>query len=228
MRNTFYLSAQLIVTEAMLLERFSAPLFTQPTGCRHRFGVVRSQLLSDESEGRDPPWRTPPPKGIPEDSLADRRGPFWTSLGEPDEITGERPGFLLRNDWHISSIMTKEELLEEEQKLLQAEREDQGQEEEDDDAAGRFAKYMEFEESVVPARKHKVSPYPMPGNWQEYQALQSQVSIVLEHAEATAKERKEAESYLKDMAEGYDRFKAILAEKCSHRPSARDRCRPSG
>ena len=60
----------------------------------------------DDSEHiRDPPEY---PQNLHDPAKADRDGPFWSSLGEPDVTTGVRPAYLRRDDWHISSTYSAE------------------------------------------------------------------------------------------------------------------------
>lgn len=196
-------------------------------GAMERRSVTRralrlvAQLDEDEPSEEAPiSWRTEPPKGVPEAALADRRGPFWTSLGEPDENTGPRPNFLRRNDWHISSVRTDEETEEEEEKIALLDSEDditQYASGEDDDPDARDplkrSKYMQVEPEVVPEdRERRTSKYPMPKTWQEYQHLQSELGQLSSQSSLSSKERKEADDLLRRMEEGYLQFKRILAE----------------
>jgi len=184
--------------------------------CRAR--AVRAQLEGLEEEDKRPHWQSPPPEGIPEQALADRSGPFWTTLGEPDEQTGERPNFLRRDDWHISSTYTDEVraamAAREEQEVLYAKERGTGQEvsfeiELPDEGGG----YMEVEEADVdPDRERPVARVPMPTSWQEYQQLVKQVEDVQSAASPSTDEHTDAARHLEGLEEFYESFKRILAE----------------
>ena len=132
------------------------------------------------------PVRPPPeyPEDLHDAAKADRTGPFWSSLGEPDETTGVRPAYLRRDDWHISSTYTPEHraaVATEEQDFIDAAaielpEEDDRTEEEIDAAYDPFAElqYMQLEEELVTGTEP--SQLKLPNTWQEYQFLQKQMA----------------------------------------------------
>ncbi|KAL1518818.1 hypothetical protein AB1Y20_003097 [Prymnesium parvum] len=218
------------LASALLLVRTSGFEHRPPhrlvtASCGHDRAVrVFAQLTPEEEPASDEAlsWRTPPPRGIPEPALSDRMGPFWTTLGEPDEDTGARPGFLRRNDWHISSIRTAEELeAEEEAMSLLASQEDVSLSAYTEEELGDInlgnplmrSKHMQLEEFDIPqTRERTEAACPMPTSWQEYQFLQRELDEIASRADASLEVREAATTHLKDMADGYLQFKTILAE----------------
>merc|ERR1712050_731564 len=141
--------------------------------------------------------------------------------GEPDECTGARPGFLRRDDWHISSTKNQEECDEEEGLASIVEREGgalraRREEGDEDDIEFVFSaednQFMQLEDDISEDRVQRVAAMPMPSSWQEYQHLQQQLER-LETSQATsAEERDEAAGHLRNLEEGYEQFKAIVSE----------------
>lgn len=180
-----------------------------------------------ESEGEtpeaEPRYEPPPyPDGLHDAAKADREGPFWSSLGEPDVTTGVRPSYLRRDDWHISSTYTAEEreaFEREEQEFVMtggnvevpAEGEVIDIETLVDYDPLRELPYMELDDEV--ASGTQPSKMPMPQSWQEYQSLQEQLR---EYADAgstaSASDREEAARHAESLDAFYETFKAVLAE----------------
>ena len=163
--------------------------------------------------------RPPPayPEGLHDPAKADRSGPFWSSLGEPDESTGVRPDYLRRDDWHISSTYTAEERTA----VDDAERayidsvtiempEDLEEEEEEEDPFAE-KEYMKLEPGPPQSGAQK-SALPMPQSWQEDQALQGQM-VELGRSESALgdAQRAAAEQHVEKLADFYPTFKDILA-----------------
>ena len=107
-------------------EPMGGPLFDEATsasaagGEGGEEGGVSATIVDTTAEVE---YVRPPPE-YPEDlhdaAKADRTGPFWSSLGEPDISTGVRPSYLRRDDWHISSTYTAEERAAAEARVLDA------------------------------------------------------------------------------------------------------------
>merc|ERR1719399_1854964 len=87
--------------------------------------LEKNEKGATEGDGVDDvvgPVRIEYPEDLHEAAKSDRRGPFWSSLGEPDVTTGPRPSYMRRDDWHISSTYTPEEraqVLKEEQEEVE-------------------------------------------------------------------------------------------------------------
>lgn len=187
-------------------------------------------VLDDEAsaeEVEDPlAWRYPEhPEGLHEAGKADRRGPFWSSLGEPDVSTGPRPNYLRRDDWHISSTYTKEqrEAIEKEEAEVKAMMEEQRKAGALAAAAleGTVEEAMTDEEFFAPKEYMQLeagdphtgglpaaSKYPMPNTWQAYQALQEKVILLGNSNEALREEAAVHEEALRDF---YQTFKDIVS-----------------
>lgn len=186
--------------------------------------------LDDEKtageEEEDPlAWRYPEyPEGMHDAGKADRRGPFWSSLGEPDVSTGPRPNYLRRDDWHISSTYTNEqrEAIAKEEAEVKAVMEEKRREGEIAAAAleGTVEESMSDEEFFAPSEYMRLEPgpphtgplpppskYPMPNTWQAYQALQEKVFLLGEDEEALREEAAGHEAALRDF---YQTFKDIV------------------
>jgi hypothetical protein len=126
--------------------------------------------------------RVPPPypEGLHEAAKADRAGPFWSTLGEPDDKSGIRPSYLRRDDWHISSTYTNDEraaMEAEEQEWIAAKdalslgavvKEDEWLD------PDREREHIKFEKTL--AQGAVSSKLPMPQSWQEYQFMQEQLA----------------------------------------------------
>ena len=176
--------------------------------------------------------RPPPayPDGLHDAAKADRTGPFWSSLGEPDVSTGPRPAFLRRDDWHFSSTYTPEQraqVAHEEAEYIESVREvevDPDLEEEAEDIANWEAffdppEYMKLEDGP-PVSGGKPSEHTMPNTWQEYQALQAKVGQLaagvdrrgMEMTQLSEAVRSEAAGHEQILADFYETFKDILAQ----------------
>jgi len=172
---------------------------------------------------RDPPAY---PDELHSAAKADRDGPFWSSLGEPDATTGVRPAYLRRDDWHISSTYTTEQ-----REAVQAEEQAWAEEsaaidtaavaalaageavddqEEDDDGAWKPTdyEYMQLEPEV--ADGGKPSELSLPSSWQEYQALQARMDKLLDADTLKETVRAEATRHQAQLADFYETFKGIL------------------
>lgn len=170
-------------------------------------------------EATDEYVRPPPeyPEGLHEAAKADRLGPFWSSLGEPDVSTGVRPNYLRRDDWHISSTYTAEKrtaVEAEEQEWIEAVRlsrpGDAIIDVTDDEDYDPFEEkeYMKLEPGP-PATGALASAVAMPGSWQEYQFLQNQLATLVAAGGPVATEAAVHETNLADF---YLTFKDILAQ----------------
>jgi hypothetical protein len=185
---------------------------------------VCMQLLGPKSEAVDAEIVGPDmpeyPEGLHEPAKADRRGPFTSSLGEPDVTTGVRTPYLRRDDWHISSTYTPQErsAAEEEEKtwtesvtieVPAAELEEDCQRGDYDPTAN-----LEFfkTEPGEPASGAQPSKLPMPQSWQEYQFLQAQISEYVDDVSIPPAAREEAAKHVSALDEFYEDFKAILSE----------------
>ena len=170
--------------------------------------------------------RPPPdyPDGLHDPAKADREGPFWSSLGEPDVSTGVRPAYLRRDDWHISSTYTPGER----QAVEDAEAEwislasvvtpdddaidtdaTAHEVEDEDEDFDPFAEkeHMRLEPGL--ASGAKPSDMAMPGSWQEYQFLQQQLEVIIADGGPAAAQ---ASVHAKNMDDFYLTFKDILAQ----------------
>lgn len=170
---------------------------------------------------RDPP---PYPENLHSAAKADRDGPFWSSLGEPDATTGVRPGYLRRDDWHISSTYTYEEreaVRADEQAWIDesaaidtaavAALTDQADEEEDDGGGWTPTnyEYMQCESEV--ASGAQPSELTLPSSWQEYQALQARIDTLVEQPDALeGRLHAEATHHQTQLADFYETFKGVL------------------
>lgn len=173
------------------------------------------KLYDDGTVNRTAPfWWRPPPRGIPDQMLADRRGPYFATLGEPDEQTGERPDFLRRDDWHPSSRYTTEERTALAFADAQAAAEGATDEWDNVDAIVPLEE-EEFHENFDPIDcVEKIACCSMPTSWQEYQGLVQQVKEVQADPAATATQHEEAARLLLGLDRFYPTFKNILAEGC--------------
>jgi len=186
--------------------------------------ILDDEKTAGEEEEDSLAWRYPEyPEGMHDAGKADRRGPFWSSLGEPDVSTGPRPNYLRRDDWHISSTYTNEQREaiakeEAEVKAIMEEKRREGElaaaalegtiEEMDDETFFAPKEYMRLE----PGPPHtgplpSPSKYPMPNTWQAYQALQEKVFLLGEDNEALREEAAVHEAALRDF---YQTFKDIV------------------
>jgi len=167
--------------------------------------------------------RPPPayPDGLHEPAKADRTGPFWSSLGEPDVSTGIRPSYLRRDDWHISSTYTAEEraaVVADEQawaesvRVLTPDDDAPVDDDEDDEGFDPFVarEYMELE--AEKASGALPSKFPMPNSWQEYQLLQEKLAALTVYDGFSEAQRKEATVHEQNLADFYPQFKDILAQ----------------
>ena len=162
--------------------------------------------------------RVPPPypEGLHEAAKADRAGPFWSTLGEPDDKSGIRPSYLRRDDWHISSTYTNDEraaMEAEEQEWIAAKdalslgavvKEEEWLD------PDREREHMKFEKTL--AQGAVSSKLPMPQSWQEYQFMQEQLAQNTVDERLSPKQRKEAAELEQKLANFYSEFKIILAE----------------
>lgn len=219
--------SQFLATASLAGGAYLAPACPHTVLGRRRAGAdVVAQMdlnvvnLSDDDDDdgasgfvREPP---PYPEGLHDAAKADREGPFWSTLGEPDVSTGVRPPYLRRDDWHISSRQTDEErvAIEEEmdeyinsvvielpEAMVQK-----------DDVLDPFApsQYMRTEDEVaMGATKSKL---PMPQTWQEYQFMQDQLSLYSTDSALSEANRAAALKHEEALIEFYDTFKSILAE----------------
>ena len=172
----------------------------------------------DEDGVRQPP---PYPEGLHDPAKADREGPFWSSLGEPDSSTGVRPAYLRRDDWHISSTYTAEQraaVEAEEAAYIESVRietpeEDEEEEEEEDWSAENIAirrEYMQLEEDNGGARA-QASELPMPNSWQDYQELQEQIASLTSADWISSSDRDVAAEHEQNLADFYLQFKDIIS-----------------
>jgi hypothetical protein len=181
---------------------------------------VEGENEEPESEPRYEP--APYPDGLHDAAKADREGPFWTTLGEPDVTTGVRPQYLRRDDWHISSTYTAEEreaFEREEQEFRMANGNVEVPAEgevidieplEDYDPMSEL-QYMDLDDEV--ASGAQPSKLPMPQSWQEYQSLQEQLRQYADpDSSASPQEREEAAGHAESLDAFYDTFKVVLAE----------------
>ena len=170
------------------------------------------------------PVREPPPypEGLHPAAKADREGPFWSSLGEPDVSTGVRPPYLRRDDWHISSTYTAAEraaVEEEERQYIESvtievpvrgEGDEFEEEEEEEEDPFQEREYMKLEPTEAP--HVEPSKVPLPQTWQEYQFMQEQVARYAAAADVSPADKAEATEHEQALAGYYDDFKTILAE----------------
>ena len=168
-------------------------------------------------EGEEVTEREPEyPEGLHDAAKVDRRGPFWSSLGEPDVTTGARPAYLTRDDWHISSTYTPEERAaveaSEEAALQEIQLPGQEVDPSDDDDHDPFAELEYMKTEGVLASGSSESDLPMPQTWQEYQYLQAQISELADDVAGAPSVRADAERHAAELAEFYDTFKSVLAE----------------
>jgi hypothetical protein len=145
-------------------------------------------------------------------------GPFATSLGIREgrwDDPAAEPAFLEREDWHVSSTYTADDLVaaaEEEARLSVPA-------EEVEDAELLFA---QDEYEFVKYDRGEISPEPfhpvnrMPTSWQEYQALQKGLRAIAGETTGgcTPSERSKAATMAAQLEVFYPSFKAILAEGC--------------
>ena len=187
--------------------------------CAARRGVRAPAPRAQEEEEED---LSVSHAGVPQPALADRDGPFWTTLGEPNARTGARPDFLRRDDWHISSTYTDEQRNDAEaaavaDALASSDAREKALAEEEESPAAKGADmelvdYMIFEEDDLdPERERRTSKAKMPSNWQEFQFLQDSMRAHAEGAEAEA-DRAEAASIASELDAFYESFKVVLAE----------------
>mmetsp|Transcript_20646 Transcript_20646/g.52568 ORF Transcript_20646/g.52568 Transcript_20646/m.52568 type:complete len:263 (+) Transcript_20646:40-828(+) len=162
---------------------------------------------------RDPP---PYPEGLHDAAKADRHGPFWSTLGEPDSSTGTRPGYLRRDDWHISSTYTageRESYAAEEEEFIAAANAltiEMPEADEEDEDPFREREYIKFEPKLASgATKSEIK---MPQTWQEYQFLQEQIASFAAEESLSEADRKEALRHEETLADFYVEFKVIIAE----------------
>jgi len=172
--------------------------------------------------------RPPPayPEGLHEAAKADRTGPFWSSLGEPDESTGVRPPYLRRDDWHISSTYTAEEraaVAEAEAAHIAAasaksEVAVDAYSKRYDDPNATYEtlhppkEFMKLGPDVAEsANTMQPSKFTMPSSWQTYQQLQADVAELAQNNDLSAKVRSEAATHAEKLAGFYDTFKDVLA-----------------
>jgi len=178
--------------------------------------------VEDEEEVPEVEFVRPPPEypeGLHDAAKADRSGPFWSSLGEPDASTGVRPSYLRRDDWHISSTYTAERraaVAAEESAYIETVTIETPEDdfEEDDDDFDPFAEreYMKLEPGP-PVSGAKPSEYEMPNTWQAYQSLQAQFAT-LSASDSPLDEagRAAASQHLTELNDFYETFKDILQQ----------------
>lgn len=175
------------------------------------------RVLADIEFVRPPPAY---PEGLHDAAKADRSGPFWSSLGEPDVSTGVRPAYLRRDDWHISSTYTAEQraaVAADEKTWIESvaiETPVDNMDEEEDEDYDPFAEkeYMKLEPGP-PASGGTASEQTMPASWQDYQALQSDLAILAHDDSAlNAAERAQAATHVEQVDDFYITFKDILSE----------------
>ena len=185
----------------------------------------RSELVDDGVIPEETPpevIRPPPdyPEGLHEAAKADRTGPFWSSLGEPDVSTGVRPSYLRRDDWHISSTYTAEERAAvegDEQAYIESlesaavtvEVPEEEEEEEDWQAFFAEKEFMETEPGP-PAQMGKKSEHTMPDSWQDYQTLQERVAELASREALSADERAAAAHHEEELNGFYVTFKDVI------------------
>jgi hypothetical protein len=184
---------------------------TPPPG----YNAQAPSTMPEEEEVAPPPVY---PDGLPEAAKADRRGPFWSSLGEPDVSTGVRPNFLRRDDWHISSTYTPAELAEAEAAEAAHYAEVQVPAEEleveapeDADAWDPFAELEYMRTEGVVASGATKSPVPMPQTWQQYQFIQEQLASYANDGALTQEQRARALCHVAELNDFYETFKAVLS-----------------
>jgi hypothetical protein len=187
--------------------------------------LEKNEKGATEGDGVDDvvgPVRIEYPEDLHEAAKSDRRGPFWSSLGEPDVTTGPRPPYQRRDDWHISSTYTPEEraqVLKEERE--EVERVAEQREAAEIEAAAKLAEaeegsyedffapkeFMKLEEGEIEWKELAPPQYPLPTTWQEYQAVQEKVRAIGESEDL----REEAAKHGENLVEFYQTFKDILA-----------------
>ena len=164
--------------------------------------------------------RPPPeyPEGLHEAAKADRTGPYWSSLGEPDSTTGVRPPYLRRDDWHISSTYTAEErarIAAEEQAVIDSVVIEMPDDDEDDEKTYEELfgnkEYMELED-VTHTGETATASVELPNTWQAYQALQGQIGALATAEGLPASVRDEAAALEPKLADFYETFREILKE----------------
>ena len=164
---------------------------------------------------REPP---PYPEGLHEAAKADRDGPFWSTLGEPDATTGVRPPYLRRDDWHISSTLSAEER----NSRIEAEAEyvrnvvielPEGAVDTDEDELDPLEEkpFMKLEDELAD-NGVTASKFPMPQSWQEYQFLQEQLAMYSSSDVLSEADRAVAANHAEKLVGFYDEYKYILSE----------------
>ena len=159
--------------------------------------------------------RPPPeyPEGLHEAAKADRTGPFWSSLGEPDVSTGVRPSYLCRDDWHVSSTYTAEErsaVTAAEQEYIESVIVETPMEDEEEVDPFEEKEYMTLEHGP-PASGATASTYAMPASWQDYQALEADLESLASSEALGDADRAEAAVHAQALKDFYVTFKDILA-----------------
>jgi hypothetical protein len=173
---------------------------------------AETYAMSPSDFARDPP---PYPEGLHDAAKADRDGPFWSSLGEPDDSTGIRPAYLRRDDWHFSSTFSTDKRAEvdmAEHEFINTEGAILVDTEAEEDAFDPFAEleYMKLEKDVPDGLQP--SKLKMPSSWQEYQFLQGQVTALVNAESLSSAERSAAGNHEHALMDYYSEFKAILNE----------------
>ena len=184
----------------------------------------------EESDGTDEDEyvRPPPvyPDGLHDPAKADRSGPFWSSLGEPDVSTGVRPSYLRRDDWHFSSTFSSEERQAVEEKEsaygtevietiadevdIEFSEDDEEEEESKEYDPFRELENMKLEPGAA-ADGASPSSLPMPNSWQEYQALQTRIAAIIAAGGLSAADEAAAAKHEQNLVDFYGTFKDILA-----------------
>jgi len=156
----------------------------------------------------------PYPDDLHEAGKADRKGPFWSTLGEPDENTGSRPNYLRRDDWHVSSTYTTAERAaavdKEEEWLTSASIEVPAEIVDEELDPFRERDSMKCEDTISTGAEP--SKLTMPQTWQQYQFMQEQLAGFATDERLSANEREESAQHEHALAEFYGEFKVIVAE----------------
>lgn len=166
--------------------------------------------------------RPPPayPEGLHDPAKADRTGPFWSSLGEPDVSTGVRPAYLRRDDWHISSTYTAEQraaVTAEEEEWTESVRVETPEDgavidtTAEDEAYDPFVELEHMKLEAELANGAEPSELKMPNSWQDYQLLQEKCAALTVVEALSAADRAEAAKHEQNLANFYGTFKDILA-----------------
>ena len=169
---------------------------------------------------RDPP---PYPDGLHEPAKADRDGPFWSSLGEPDASTGVRPPYLRRDDWHVSSTYSSDKrsaVKEEEDNFIESVRielpEDEDEVEDDPESwlKENYGQDREYMQREAPLKGDPIAPseLAMPNTWQDYQDLQERIGQLASSETVPEVEREMARRHEANLADFYLQFKDIISE----------------